>query len=177
LYSIGFMSQQVTFYTVELVGKDLADKGAAAEFIYQLGAYETVHTRNVYTFLDWSSSIGGLLEALEFCGSFLMFISTLFSGSGLDRYLVANLFKTSPKKEDRKQQYEQNKIASRKPAIFSICNCLCRWKDSISAQTYAVAEGRMSSELDIVSFIRHQMIGKLSQRMLFSNMERYLIRN
>ena len=102
IYSIGFMSLNVEFYTVEQVTKDYADEGVVSEFIYQLGEYETVYTRNVYTFLDWYSSIGGLLGALEFIGSILMFISTLFSGSNLDRYLVANLFKTAPKKGDRK---------------------------------------------------------------------------
>ena len=106
-----------------------------------------------------------------------MFVSTLFTGSGLDRYLVSNLFKTNAKKGDRKAAYEQNKISSRKPAIFSLCNCLCRWKDSIAAHTYGIAEERVNSELDVVSFLRNQMVGKVSQRLLFSRMERYLIRN
>ena len=69
-----------------------------------------------------------------------MYIFNTYAGSALERYLVSNLFKVKAKKEDEREDYMNNKIAWRKPAIFTACNCFCRWKDSITARTYVVAE-------------------------------------
>lgn len=131
----------------------------------------------MYTVWDLLGDAGGLHDALRLAGELVMGLATLFSGSGLDRYLVATLFKVDPKKADRKATYEANRIASRKSARFSLCSCLCAWKDSISARSYRVAEDRIAREIDIVSFLRHQMIDDVARRLLFSRMERYLIRN
>ena len=46
--------------------------------------------------------VGGLHDALALVGEVLMAIVSLFSGSGLDRYLIASLFKIPPRKNNRK---------------------------------------------------------------------------
>ena len=71
----------------------------------------------------------------------------------------------------------ENEIARRIPARFHLCRCLCSWKDSIGDRLFTVAEDRISREIDIVSFIRQQMIDDIVRRLLFTRMERYLIRN
>ena len=81
---------------------------------------------------------------LRLLGEFLMAVITLVSGSGLDRYLIANLFKVDPKKGDKsKASYMENEIARRKPARFNLCNCLCSWKASIGDRLFTVAEERI----------------------------------
>ena len=40
-----------------------------------------------------------------------------------------------------------------------------------------MAEERISREIDIVTLLRHQMIDDIARRLLFTRMERYLIRN
>ena len=131
----------------------------------------------MYTFWDFLGDVGGLHDMLKLLGEFLMTIITMISGSGLERYLIANLFKVDPKKTEKQVNYESNQIARRKPARFSLCNCLCSWRDSVGERLLGVAEERISRELDIVTFLRHQMIDDVARRLLFTRMERYLIRN
>ena len=50
--------------------------------------------------------VGGLHDALVLLGEVFMTLVSLFTGSGLDRYLVASLFKVNPRKDDRKAAYE-----------------------------------------------------------------------
>ena len=115
---------------------------------------------------------------LKLMGEFLMVLIQLASGSGLNRYLVANLFKVNSKKDGKKKaDLIENSIARRKPAKFNVCNFLYRWNDSIDERRFAIAEERISREIDIVSFLRHQMIDDVARRLLFTRMERYLIRN
>ena len=62
---------------------------------------------------------------LKLMGEFIMTLVTFISGSGLDRYIVANLFKINPKRNRKKKvEYMENTIAPRKPARFNPFNCL-----------------------------------------------------
>ena len=119
--------------------------------------------------------VGGLHDALVLLGEVIMTVASFFTGSGLDRYLVASLFKVNSQRNETKTN--QNKIASRKPAKFSLCNFICSCRDSISAKSYGRAVGRVRREIDIVTFLRHQMLDDIARRVQFSKMERYLIRN
>ena len=63
---------------------------------------------------------------LKLMGELLMTLITLISGSGLDRYIVANLFKFNPKRNRKKKaEFMENTIARRMPARYNLCNCLC----------------------------------------------------
>ena len=64
------------------------------------------HSRAVYTFWDVMGDVGGLHDALVLLGEVFMTLVSLFTGSGLDRYLVKSLFKVNPRKDDRKAAYE-----------------------------------------------------------------------
>ena len=87
-----------------------------------MGSTERVHSRAVYTFWDLMGDVGGLHDALVIFASWVMSISTFFAGSGLDRYLVSNLFKVEPKEIQSSQisqirnEHQKNRINIRKPA-------------------------------------------------------------
>ena len=124
------------------------------------------------------SDIGGLQVVLQFIGSIIVnLMRLLFNGSALDRYIVSRLFQVNPRRRDRKTTLDRNKVASRQPAIFSFCNCICSWRDNISRKTYHFAKARANQELDLVTFLKSQMTGGVVQRLLFTRTERYLIRN
>ena len=125
-----------------------------SEFIFQLGAFESMYTREIYTLWDFASDVGGLQAGLYFACSFFMFLFNTYAGSELERYLVSSLFKLKEKKKDESKEFKNNRLAWRKPAVFTACNCFARWKDTITPRVYMVAEQRMLRELDVVSFIR-----------------------
>ena len=138
--SIGFAREEVPFYSVELNSIFEAEAGVESEFIFQLGAFESMYTREIYTLWDFASDVGGLQAGLYFACSFFMFLFNTYAGSALERYLVSNLFKVKEKKKDENKEYINNRLAWRKPAIFTACNCFARWKDSITPRVYVVAE-------------------------------------
>ena len=92
---------------------------------------------------------------LRLLGEIFMAILSFVTGSGLDRYIIENLFKEHPKKTDKKATYIKNELARRKPAKFSPCQWLFSWRDSTRKRLFEVAEDRISKEIDIVSFLRH----------------------
>ena len=51
------------------------------------------HNRSIYTLLDFLGDCGGLKDALTVICEILLFVFTSISGSGLESYLLANLFK------------------------------------------------------------------------------------
>ena len=52
------------------------------------------YQRQIYTIWELFGDIGGLLEVMIVSGSFFMLTVTTFFGSGLDMYLLENLFYT-----------------------------------------------------------------------------------
>ena len=98
--SIGFAREEVPFYNVEWNSVFEAEAGVDSEFVYQLGAFESMYSREIYTLWDFASDVGGLQAGLYFTGSFIMFLFNTYAGSALERYLVGNIFKVNEKKKD-----------------------------------------------------------------------------
>ena len=73
--------------------------------------------RSIYTIWDFFGDLGGFNDFMQILGAILMSISTIFKGSGLDRFLVEQLF------------YQEKKSSSgkirREPARFTLSFCCC----------------------------------------------------
>ena len=53
-----------------------------------------VNTRSIYTVLDWLGDVGGLVDALQYIGKFVMFLYfKLVSEDPITHFLVTSLFK------------------------------------------------------------------------------------
>ena len=55
------------------------------------------HVRHVYSFLDFLGDVGGLFDMLKIVGEVLVSGVTLLAGSGLNRFIIASMFKFQEK--------------------------------------------------------------------------------
>ena len=105
------------------------------------------------------------------------------TGSGLNRYLFANVFKFESKSnsmDDNNDSFMRNlksKTKKRKPATFVACMWLLGNKNKKMKSLYSIAEERISDQLDLVRFIRQQLSSEVHRRISFTSLERYLMRH
>ena len=52
-----------------------------------------MHTRQIYTGLDWLGDVGGLLDGLKLVGKVFIFILKFLFGNPLDYFLLQSLYK------------------------------------------------------------------------------------
>ena len=76
-----------------------------------------------------------------------------------------------------KARSDEQQLPPRKSAIFSvfsysICACKSGEKKLIEA-----ASNHIDEQLDIISFLRHQLVDRIERRNLFTRLERYLLKN
>ena len=121
----------------------------------------------MYSFWDLSGDIGGLVEILKTFGGLLISFLTIFNGSNLDKYLISQLFFLESKSETK---------AKRKHAKFESPLCLLKRKPQ-KFSMYSKGLSRIDKELDLVEFIRHQLIDKISMNLLFTRSESYLMKH
>ena len=76
-----------------------------------------LHKRSVYTFWEMFGDVGGLKELAFIFASITMGIKAFLFGSGLDHFLLSQLFLMGRKKQS-------NHLFNRKPAKFNKCFCL-----------------------------------------------------
>ena len=121
----------------------------------------------MYSFWDLSGDIGGLVEILKTSGGLLISFMTIFKGSNLDKYLISQLFFLESKSESK---------VKRKHAKFESLLCLLKRKRQ-KFNMYSKGLSRIDKELDLVEFIRHQLIDKISMNLLFTKPESYLMKH
>ena len=113
----------------------------------------------IYSFLDYMASIGGLAVALNFIGSLTLFLISLFTGNGVDSYLLAHVYKRDPEPNAKTQGGVGEKnttlrsIERRKPFWMEMSSCMCMREDK---HKRIVNKGlkRAYNELEVVRFIK-----------------------
>ena len=131
-----------------------------------------VHTRSIYTIWDLLGDIGGLFDMLKLMQSpFVTFFSFLF-GIGLETHLVQAMFKVQKTLSPNPNFLEI--IQKRKKLKIVSCNWLFN-KRNKRLQDSAIE--KISQELDIVHLLKNQMITSQVIRLLFTKLERVLLRN
>ena len=89
-------------------------------------------------------------------------------GSGLDYLLIKSLFSTQKKEEKDLLKH----IKKRRPLKISCCSWLFNRPNYIMKKK---AKSIVSDELDIEAFLRGQFLNKTSQKLLFTQLERFLL--
>ena len=80
-----------------------------------IGNNRQIYTRQVYSSLDFLGDVGGLLDALRFIGTFLIFIYTLIRGDLLAFFLLNKIFK---KDKNRNHTFEENSTIEEKITVI-----------------------------------------------------------
>ena len=110
-------------------------------------------------------------------GGQLVALIQFFIGSGLNRFLIRNLFTVERKTKANTSQPQSQTLVNRlkralslrKPARFSVlANCK-------SSMRYEKGLSRIDDSLDIVSFIKKQMRESVMKRLLFTKFEKFMI--
>ena len=119
---------------------------------------------------------------------FILFAELLVSavawifGSSFDSYLIANLFKTTPKKNrqraNRTADYRDaglKQIAKRDSATISLFKVCIR--DKKSSMILKQGQESISREIDILRFIRRQKMYEVALKSLFTRVELFFMKN
>ena len=89
----GFGKRFHEYYHVESVEtQPNSDTSIVMRLEFETSSDEIIHSRSVYTFLDFLGDIGGLLDMLIQLASFLWTVAFAVSGSELTRFLISALF-------------------------------------------------------------------------------------
>ena len=108
---------------------------------------------------------------LKLLGEVLILVLTTILSDRIDTLLVQTIFYRSRK---RRQETVFEHIKKRKHISTKLLNLFC---DRRNHKLQQFAERRISKHLDIVRFLKNQMVSKIIQRLLFSKPERFLLRN
>ena len=159
------MMKETTYYTVLEQESTIYSFRYGQVFMLSFQMHPDIveEQRQVYSFWDFIGDLGGLNDFLKLVGGILVSIQTAITGSGLSRFLTKNLFYV-------KKESKAGKLR-RKPAKFRVC--LWLQKDRRAKDLFTKATERIQSELDLVNFLRHQMIDKVHRRLIFTPNERY----
>ena len=68
-------------------------RGDSVAFNIGLHPKFILHKRQIYTLFEWLGDIGGLLDALNLIGGFIMTFQMFIMGNPLEKFLVTSLFK------------------------------------------------------------------------------------
>ena len=126
----------------------------------------TEFERSVYTVWDWMGDVGGLFGTLSILGAKIVTIVSYISGNSLTRELIENLYFVEAPRRWMEMSDIGTWLKRRKPAKFETFNVFrCHRDDNYNRQSY-----ELEKELDIVNFLRKQMIGKVTQRLVFTRL-------
>ena len=109
---------------------------------------------------------------LKFLAYPILSLISLLSGSGLENYLLTSLFKVQKKLHG--DENLRKVIERRKPLKVAFCNWLLKRRNRRHQNK---ASAIMTQELDIVNFLRKQFVLGLTQKLLFTSHEFYLLKN
>ena len=146
-------------------------------FVY-LNSDRQIHTRSIYTALDWLGDVGGLIDGLRIIGTFSMTLYSFIVGSSVEKYILQSVFKKGHRNEryDESEQSILKSIAARKsmriPTI--LFGCLGSRKERALRKK---GIDRAFRELDIDQFIKKQLQLKMMMRTIFTQTERFLLKS
>ena len=69
---------------------------------FNLDSEKVKHSRQIYSYLDLLSDVGGLFDILKIIGSYIVLFGSLMTGSKLDRHLVSRIFKRTDSRKESK---------------------------------------------------------------------------
>ena len=142
------------------------------------------NTRSIYNLLDLLGDIGGLTGILQLIAGGILYCISYIFGSDLDKYLCSSLFTTRPpfmkqesELQDRRSKVEFaiKSIASKKPLTLPWnAWMICKRKNIKSLKKGMT---RVDKELDFVKFIKRVHILESGLKIVFTKLERYLLKN
>ena len=95
LNGFGLDTIEKTYYTSERISSTYRYPDILCGFRIQTSGDIINNTRSIYNALDFLGDVGGLFDMLCIVGNICLQFLTFIFGSGLDSYLVTNLFKTN----------------------------------------------------------------------------------
>ena len=96
LYDLGFGGNDHNYKFFETSVKDNWPKtteNKPIEIWFEIESEMLVHARTVYTFYDLLGDVGGLSSTLWMISAYVVSISNALFGSGLSKFLTAEIFK------------------------------------------------------------------------------------
>ena len=89
----GFNTRTAEYFTV-INRKDFwTVPDSITGFVIAFETEKLNNTRSIYNFLDFLGDVGGLFDMLCIVATVLLHISTFIFGSGLNQYLLTNIFR------------------------------------------------------------------------------------
>ena len=104
--SLGFNEVEYTYYSINKNSEHiqpLNNFGILLNLSFGMDMSSMYHYRSVFTFWDFLGDVGGLNDMLTLLGSWAVSFIQILSGSGLNRYIFARLFKFEHRKRKRGQ--------------------------------------------------------------------------
>ena len=91
---------------------------------------------------------------------------------------MSKVFKrANSKKESKSTLTEEAKIRKRKSAVFTVCEWFLCFRDKKAKRNFEHATETISNQFDVATFLKHQMIDKLHRQLVFTKIERFMLRN
>ena len=170
-----------TFYVVK-PNVDVNEESPFYEHIlsqidFEMDMNTVTHIRQVYTIWNLLGDIGGLYGILVIFGYYLTALVSFLTGTGLHLKLISRLYKFEAPKTMRNRQKVKHWLKQRPPAKFSwVSTCYCSSRRKEHA-LYKRATDTISAELDVITFLRKQLIDKVKTRLLFTPAQRFLMKH
>ena len=117
--------------------------------------------------LDFLGDVGGLFSILIGIGQILVQIYIKTFGSQFNQFLISQIMKQSPLSYNNGKLFEGVMKKNRR-------NC-CRKKEKMKQE--ATALNKMAQELDVITFIRKQMMFSVMFDTIFTKSEQFLAKN
>ena len=139
--------------------------------------------RSIYTFLGVLGDIGGLKEALSQIASLILFLKFLLFGNPMHEYMLEKLFFRNPKQilddGEPKLKSNEDKVAylkQRTPFKFTKTFFMCMRSEK-EKRMIDTGVSRIEQRLEIGKFMKMQMKMTIALKHMFTQAERFLIRN
>ena len=149
-----------------------------------------MHSRAIYTFLDLLGDIGGLIDSLKLIGySMIVF----FTSGKYSSFLINKLFYSSNVKLTRENDYmismnpnllnNSSPLQTEKAVELAMNKRKIKFKsnfisccDTRRKKILEKGEEKLSTQMDIVKFLKRQIIFDILLKAKLTNIERYLAR-
>ena len=122
--------------------------------------------------------VGGLFDALCGIATIVLFLLSKLTNSGPHNYIIKRVFKTqsSHKSSQSSENALISELRSRKPLVVQSLKCL--WLTNTKKNRILnLARESYEREFDIIHFINLQKSFQNLNKMLYSKVERYLLKN
>ena len=122
--------------------------------------------------------VGGLFDALCGIATIVLFLLSKLTNSGPHNYIIKRVFKTQLGHKSSKSSENAliSELRSRKPLVVQSLKCL--WLTNTKKNRILnLARESYEREFDIIHFINLQKSFQNLNKMLYSKVERYLLKN